>query len=86
MCFTRGGNYGLFRLNLKKGTSSILIPPTKLFPGYIIKFSPTVRHFAMNNYGVTITDLRTGEGTRIDMRGIVDFAWSPDGEASSLFP
>ncbi len=80
MCFTRGGNYGLFRLNLKKGTSAILVPPAKTFPGYIIKFSPTGRHFAMNDYGLTIADLRTGEGTPIDMPGIVDFAWSPDGE------
>jgi len=81
-CFPRffTGDYGLFRLNLKTGLWVTLIPPTDSFPGYGIEFSPTGRRYATDINGVIITDLNTGEITKIDVRGIIQgVSWSPDG-------
>ena len=74
------GQYGLFRLNLKMGSWTTIIPATDSFPGYGIEFSPTGRRFAATINGVMITDLNTSEVTKIDVPGVVQgLSWSPDG-------
>ena len=81
-CFPRflKGDYGLFRLNLKNGSWVTLIPPTDGFPGYGIRFSPTGRRYATDINGVIITDINTGEFTKIDVPDTIEsLEWSPDG-------
>jgi WD40 repeat protein len=78
-CFTWGDGYGLFRLNLKTGSWVTFVPPTDYFPGYKFRFSPTGRQYASDNNGVIITDLQTGKSTQIDISGVTDLSWSPDG-------
>jgi hypothetical protein len=79
-CFHGFGAYGLFRINLDKGTWSTLIPPTNKFPGYMIKFSPNGRYFAYESYGIRIIDLINGDITQVAISNLYDFNWSPDGE------
>ena len=75
------GEYGLFRLNLSKGSWVTVIPSTDSFPGYEIKFSPTGRYYACTLNGVMITDLQTGEFTTLATNGTVEkLSWSPDGK------
>jgi hypothetical protein len=81
-CFPQflGGDYGLFRLNLKTGSWVTIIHPTDDFPGYGIEFSPTGRRYATNINGVTITDLKTGVVSNfMEPDTIEGFSWSPDG-------
>lgn len=57
-CFPSSrGDYGLFRINLKTGSWTTLIPPTDSFPGYGIEFSLTGRRYAATIDGVMVTDL-----------------------------
>jgi hypothetical protein len=81
-CFPRErGAYGLFRLNLANGSWATVIPSTNSFPGYDIKFSPTGRRYAITLNGVIITDLQTGESTKMATNGTVEkLSWSPDGK------
>ncbi|HNE05373.1 MAG TPA: hypothetical protein PLT08_12685 [Anaerolineales bacterium] len=81
-CFPKNrGKYGLFRLDLLRGSWSTIISPTDNFPGYEIVFSPTGRRFAISLDGVTISDLNTGENIRLGINGIVErMSWSPDGK------
>lgn len=75
------GDYGLFRLNLKKGLWATVIPSTDSFPGYEIEFSPTGRRYAITTDGVRITDLQTGEVTKIETNATIErLSWSPDGK------
>lgn len=78
-CFPGFGSYGLFRLNLKNGNWTTLIPPHDNFPGDEIKFSLTGRRYATDINGVMITDLTTGEVTQINSLGVINLNWSPDG-------
>jgi Tol biopolymer transport system component len=78
-CFPGIGLYGLFRLDLRTGSWVTLIPATHVFPGYEIDFAPTGRRYATDMNGVTITDLKTGRVTQIDVDGVIDLSWSPDG-------
>jgi tricorn protease-like protein len=43
-------------------------------------FSPTGRRYAINRFGMMITDLQTGAITQIDTSDVMDFIWSPDGK------
>lgn len=81
-CFPSSrGKYGLFRLNLRTGTWSTVIPSTDLFPGYEIEFSPTGRYYAITIEGVTIADLQTEMSTKLDTNGVIQaMSWSPDGK------
>lgn len=83
-CFTRAvGDYGLFRLDLKNGTWMTLIPPIDIPFGFGVSFSSTGRRYAANmnlNGIIMITDLKTGEVSRINLDGTIeDVMWSPDG-------
>lgn len=83
-----GGNFcfpdsvstlGLFRLNLKTDSRVTLIPPPDYFPGDKIRFSSTGRRYAVDINGITITDLQTGEVIQINVSGVMELIWSPDG-------
>jgi len=80
-CFPSSrGHYGLFRINLKTGSWTTLIPPTDSFPGYGIEFSLTGRRYAATIDGVMMTDLNNGDVATINVSGIVEgLSWSPDG-------
>jgi len=75
----RGSSYGLFQLNLDNGSWATLLPPTRLFSGYGIRFSPTGRRYAVDLNGITIADLKSGDLIQIDTSGVMDLLWSPDG-------
>ena len=81
-CFPQDrGAYGLFRLNVKTGAWATLIPPTDSFPGYEIEFSPTGRRYAITLDSVLITDLQTGESTKLATDETIErLSWSPDGK------
>ncbi len=79
-CFPKsGGTLGLFRLNLKTGSWTTLIDRTDRFPGDKIRFASTGRRYAVDINGITITDLQTGEVIQINVGGIMELIWSPDG-------
>ncbi len=79
-CFPKnGGTLGLFRLDLKTGSWTTLIDRTNRFPGDKIRFSSTGRRYAVDINGITVTDLQTGEVIQIDVGGVMDLIWSPDG-------
>jgi hypothetical protein len=75
----RGSGYGLFQLNLEKGSWVTLLPPPDSFPGYGIRFSPTGQRYAVNMNGITIAYLKSGNLVEIDISGVMDLLWSPDG-------
>ncbi|PKO16278.1 MAG: hypothetical protein CVU39_07905 [Chloroflexi bacterium HGW-Chloroflexi-10] len=85
-CFPSGdsgdfGDYGLFRLDLSTGSWTTLIPSTASFPGYEIEFSPTGRRYAITFDGLMITDLQTGNTTKIEISEQLErLSWSPDGK------
>jgi Tol biopolymer transport system component len=79
-CFPGIGVYGLFRLNLEAGSWVTVVSPSNSFPGYKIRFSPTGQRYAYDRRGVRITDLMTGEITQIDVHGVTDLSWSPNGK------
>jgi len=80
-CFPRyKGDYGLFRLDLKTGSWVTLIHPTDSLLGYGIEFSPTGRRYVTDIGGITVTDLKTGDETKVYLYDDVEgFIWSPDG-------
>jgi hypothetical protein len=79
-CFPGHGYSGLYRLHLKTGTVTTLISSRDdSFPGDEIRFSPTREYYAVDNTGVTITNLVSGEVTVIDTSGVMEMSWSPDG-------
>ncbi|MCB9135551.1 MAG: PD40 domain-containing protein [Anaerolineales bacterium] len=77
-CFSGFGVFGLFRLHLTTGTLVTLLP-TDDFYDHKIRFSPTVEYYAVDLNGVRITNLETDEVTQIDVSGVMDMRWSPDG-------
>lgn len=80
-CFPEGGGrLGLFRLNLKNGSVTTLIERNAGFPGNKIRFSSTGRRFAVDINGITITDLQTGNEIQLNVSGVMDLVWSPDGK------
>lgn len=80
-CFPRTGRgeYGLFRLTLKTGAWTTLIPPTDSFNGYGIEFSSTGRRYATATNSIVVTDLNTVEVFKLDASGVMEVLWSPDG-------
>lgn len=79
-CFPGGGDYGLYRLNLETGTLVTLIASDgQNFPGDKIRFSPTNEYYAVNRDGVTIRNILSGKETKIDVSGVMEMNWSPDG-------
>lgn len=80
-CFPGFGVYGLYRLHLQSGTLVTLVPSRDDgFPGDEIKFSPTNEYYAVDIGGVRITNLVNGKATKIDVSGVMDMSWSPDGK------
>jgi len=79
-CFPGHGVYGLYRLHLETGTLITLIPSDDWFPGYEIRFSPTNEYYAIDKDGVRITNLTSGKETKIDVSGVMEMSWSPDGK------
>lgn len=79
-CFPGHGVYGLYRLHLETGTLITLIPSDNWFPGYKIRFSPTNDYYAVDKDGVRITNLISGKETKIDVSGVMEMSWSPDGK------
>lgn len=79
-CFPGGGVYGLYRLHLETGTLVTFISSDGLqFPGDEIRFSPTNEYYAIDRDGVTIKNLMSGKETKIDVSGVMEMSWSPDG-------
>jgi hypothetical protein len=79
-CFPGLGAYGLYRLHLGTGVLTTLIPSRDdRFPGNEIRFSPTNNHYAIDLDGVTITNLISGQVSRIEKPGVMEMSWSPDG-------
>lgn len=80
-CFPGYGVYGLYRLHLKSGTLVTLIQSKEdRFPGNEIRFSPTNEYYAVDTDGVKITSLESGKVFNIDVSGVMDMSWSPDGK------
>lgn len=80
-CFPSFGVYGLYRLHLQSGTLVTLVPSKDdSFPGDEIRFSPTNEYYAVDIGGVRITNLATGKVAKIDVSGVMDMSWSPDGK------
>lgn len=80
-CFPGGGVYGLYRLHLKTGTLITLISSDgRDFPGDEIEFSPSNEYYAVDRGGVTITNVTSGEEIRVDVSGVMEMNWSPDGK------
>ncbi len=79
-CFPGDDSYGLFRLDLGRGSWVPLIASTDAAPGYEIEFAPTGRRYATDIDGLRITDLKTNEISQISVEGLIrDLLWSPDG-------
>lgn len=80
-CFSGGGDYGLYRLHLDTGTLVTFISSDgQDFPGDKIRFSPTNEYYAVNRDGVTIRNILSGNETKIDVSGVMEMTWSPDGK------
>jgi hypothetical protein len=80
-CFPGYGVYGLYRLHLKSGTLVTLIQSKDdWFPGDEIRFSPTNEYYAVDIDGVKITNLESGKEFKIDVSGVMEMNWSPDGK------
>lgn len=79
-CFSGYGVYGLYRLHLETGTLITLIPSDDWFPGNEIQFSPTNDYYAIDKDGIQITNLITGNVTKLDVSGVMEMSWSPDGK------
>ena len=80
-CFPGYGVYGLYRLHLKSGTLVTLIQSKDdWFPGDEIRFSPTNEYYAVDRDGVKITNLESGKEFKIDVSGVMEMSWSPDGK------
>jgi Tol biopolymer transport system component len=82
-CFSYSyGYYGLFRLNLNTGNWRTLVPPKDAdFPGDSIEFSPSGDQYAISIDGIMLTNIITGEVTKIDVSGVMEeMIWSPDGK------
>lgn len=80
-CFPGGGDYGLYRLHLETGTVVTFIASDgQDFPGDKIRFSPTNEYYAVNRDGVTIRNIMSGKETKIDVSGVMEMIWSPDGK------
>jgi Tol biopolymer transport system component len=78
-CFPGHGVYGLYRLHLETGTLITLIPSDDRFPGDEIRFSPKNDYYAIDKDGIQITNLITGTVTKLDVSGVMEMSWSPDG-------
>ena len=50
------------------------------FPGDKVRFSPTNEYYAVNRDGVTIRNIMSGKETKIDVSGVMEMSWSPDGK------
>lgn len=80
-CFPGYGVYGLYRLHLKSGTLVTLIQSKDdWFPGDEIRFSPNNKYYAVDRDGVKITNLESGKESKIDVSGVMEMSWSPDGK------
>jgi hypothetical protein len=80
-CFPGGGDYGLYRLHLETGTLVTFISSDgNDFPGDKIRFSPTNEYYAVNRDGVTIRNIVSGKETKINVSGVMEMIWSPDGK------
>lgn len=79
-CFEGYGASGLYRLHLETGTLITLAPQANRFPGNEIRFSPTNDYYAIDKDGVRITNLINGKETQIDVSGVIEMSWSPDGK------
>jgi Tol biopolymer transport system component len=84
-CLYFAGNTALYRLDLKEGIVSAVLPPISRYTFYDFAFSPTDLKLAYiqdgENYPV-ILDLSTGKKTRIvvEQSSVGQLIWSPDGK------
>jgi Tol biopolymer transport system component len=67
-------------LHLETGTLITLIPSDDWFPGNEIRFSPINDYYAIDKDGVRITNFISGKETKIDVSGVMEMSWSPDGK------
>jgi Tol biopolymer transport system component len=82
-CFYGFGSTGLFRIQLKDGATSAILPILPSMVGYELSFSPSGRRLAyQGTRGLILRDLQTGSELTITSENntaIGDLAWSPDG-------
>ena len=81
-CFYGFGAHGLYRIDVKDGAVSAVLPLSPSIGGYDIAFSPTGRRLAYQGLGEpVILDLQTGDKLTIKIEDEVagNFTWSPDG-------
>lgn len=81
-CFYGFGVQGLYRIDLKTGTSNAVLPTILDFGGgYLIRFSPDGARIAYDRNGITILNLKTGNKSKINVgkAAVGEFTWSPDG-------
>jgi len=88
-CFFSGNvlNYGkgLFRIDLKTGSSTVILPLQENFIGYDFSFSPTGKQLVYETHlsGVKFLDLETGNIVTVpsisEFDGVGGFVWSPTG-------
>lgn len=84
-CVPRGGDYGLYRLHLETGNLITFIPSDgQGFLGNMIRFSPTNEYYAVNRDGMTIRNVLSGKETKINVSGVMEISWSPDGKFLSF--
>lgn len=86
-CFPKDfGDYGLFRIKLKTGEWSTVIPFDGAFPGDEIEFSPDGRYLAITNHGVLITNMTSGKAIRIMTSDQLErMVWSPNSRYLAYF-
>lgn len=80
-CFYGYGDGGLFRMSMKDGKISTILPLTDMMYEYFFAFSPNGRYLAYIYDNPHILDLSTGENysVKIDENNSGDLIWSPDG-------
>jgi hypothetical protein len=84
-CYSGLGVFGLYRLHLATGNLvTFIYSDGRNPPGDKIRFSPTNEYYAVDRDGVTIRNLVSGKETKIDVSGVMEMSWSPDGKFLSF--
>lgn len=79
-CFYGIGDGGLFRISLKDGKVSTILPISQMMQGYFFAFSSNDRYLAYIYKDLHILDINSGENYSLKLKNsaIGDLTWSPD--------